>query len=81
MAEAVLDGDDHKVLHVLALEVLGSGGVGDDLAVAPVEGEGNLDLSVVVVVNLKAVGTPSDVKAFRSRRRRCARKGPASYGW
>jgi len=63
-AEPVLDGGDHEVLHVLALDTLGGGDMGDGLAVAAVEGEGDPDLLLVVAADLEAVGAPSDVRTL-----------------
>ena len=53
--EAVLDGGDHEVLHVLALDALRGGDMGDCLTVAAVEGEGDTDLLLVVAADLEAV--------------------------
>lgn len=64
-AEAVLDGGDDEILHVLALDALRGGDMGDGLAVAAVEGEGDPDfLLVVVAADLEAVGALSDVRAL-----------------
>lgn len=63
-AKAVLDSRDHEVLHVLALDALGGGDMGDCVTVAAVEGEGDPDLLLVVAADLEAVGAPSDVRAF-----------------
>lgn len=63
-AEAVLDGGDHEVLHVFALDALGGGDMGDCLAVAAVEGEGDTDLLLVVAADLEAIGAPSDVRTL-----------------
>lgn len=65
MAEVILDGGDHKVLHVQALDVLGGGDMGDGrIAVAAVEGEGDLNLSLLSQLISKPSRAPSDVRAF-----------------
>ncbi|OBQ86468.1 hypothetical protein A9K71_17270 [Mesorhizobium sp. WSM3873] len=61
LAEVAFDGGDDEIAHVFALDALGGGDMGDGLAVAAVEREGDANLLAVVAADLKAVGTPAQV--------------------
>jgi len=65
-ADTVLDSGDHEILHVLALDALGGGDMGDGLTITAVEGQGDADLLLVVAADLEAVGAPSDIRVFDS---------------
>ncbi len=59
LAEAMLDGGNHEVAHVLGGDAAGSGYISHRLPVAAVEGEGDADLLAIVAADLEAVRTPA----------------------
>src|SRR5690606_24224884 len=60
-AEAVLDGGDHEIAHILSLDTLRGGDMAHGFAVATVEGEGDAHLVAVIAAYLEAVGTPAQI--------------------
>lgn len=58
----MLDGRDHEVANIFALDALGGGDMAHGLAIATVEREGDPDLVAIVASDLEAVRTPSQVR-------------------
>ena len=55
LAEAVLDGGDHQVADIFALDALGGGDMAHGFTIAAVEREGDADLFAIVAADLEAV--------------------------
>ena len=68
MAEALFDGDDHEIAHVISLDALGGGDMAHGLAVAAIEREGDTDFLRIVAGDLKTVGAPAQVRYRHSDR-------------
>lgn len=60
-AEAVLDGSDHEVADILALDAFGGGDMAHGLPVAAIERKGDADLFAIVAADLEAIGAPAQV--------------------
>ncbi len=63
LTEAGLDGGDHEVLDVLALDAFRRRDEAQGLSVAAVESESHADLLMIIAADLEAVGAPSEVRA------------------
>ena len=61
LTEAVLDGGDHEVTHVLGCDAACGRNVAHGFAVAAVEREGDAHLLAIVAADLQAVRAPSGV--------------------
>ncbi len=57
----MLDGGDHQILHILALDPLCRGNIAQRLAVTAVEGKSYPHLLPIVTTELKSVRAPAQI--------------------
>src|SRR5512132_873845 len=61
--KAMLDGGDHEIADIFALDALGGGDMAHGFTVTAVEREGDTDLLAIIAADLEAVRAPAQIRA------------------